>query len=496
MKAVIDYLERLKVGQGRLAGQAFAVMPWQRRFIRGALAAGVVEASLSLARGGGKSTLISAIGCAALDGPLMQPEAEILIVASSHEQGQIIYRHVLRFMAEGIEAGRFRTQDTVNTSRITSRRTGTMLSVKGSDPKRLHGAAPSLILADEISQWPAPRIGEMLAALRTAGGKIPDARMLMIGTRPSDEGHPFAVALRDADYCQTHAAAPEDAPFQRRTWKKANPGLDHMPDLEMAIRREARAAKRDASLMAQFGSLRLNQGVADTVQSTLLDVGTWTRIEGEAAREGPCVWAADLGTSAAMSAVACYWIDTGRLEVLSAFPNEPSLAVRGLSDGVGRLYSEGWRRGELVQTGESAVSIAGLLEAALDRWGRPVALAADRWREAELRDALRAARIPRAALSLRGQGFKDGAEDVREFRRACLEGQVTPVPSLILSSAVGVARVVLDAAGNAKLAKSTEGGRRSRARDDAAAAAILAVALGRRRAGRRTGGAYLGMVGA
>ena len=176
MKAVIEYIERLTVGQGRLAGQAFTVMPWQSRFIRGALSSGVVEACLSLARGGGKSTLISAIGCAALDGPLMQPEAEILIVASSHEQGQIIYRHVLRFMAEGIEAGRFRTQDTVNTSRITNRRTGTMLSVKGSDPKRLHGAAPSLILADEISQWPAPRIDEMLSALRTAGGKIPDAK--------------------------------------------------------------------------------------------------------------------------------------------------------------------------------------------------------------------------------------------------------------------------------------------------------------------------------
>ena len=190
MKTVIDYLEALTIGQGRLAGKAFVVMPWQSRFIRGALAPGVVEASLSLARGGGKSTLISAIACAALDGPLMQPEAEILIVASSHEQGQIIFRHVLRFLAPGVEAGRFRTADTVNTSRITNRRTGTMLSVKGSDPKRLHGAAPSLILADEVSKWPGPRIDEMLSALRTAGGKIPDARMLLIGTRPADEAHP------------------------------------------------------------------------------------------------------------------------------------------------------------------------------------------------------------------------------------------------------------------------------------------------------------------
>ena len=295
----IRYIEGLTIGQGRLAGQPFRVLPWQARFLRGALAPGVAEAALSLARGGGKSTLISAIGCAALDGPLAAPAAEILIVASSHEQGGIIFRHCQRFLAERIEAGAFRQQDSVNFSRLINRTTGTMLSVKGSDPKRLHGAAPSLILADELAQWPGPRIDEMLAALRTAGGKIPDSRLLMIGTRPADESHPFAVALRDADYRQVHAAGPDDRPFQRRTWKKANPGLDAMPDLEKTIRREAKAAKRDPALMAQFDSLRLNTGTAETEVQTLLDAGLWKSIEGEAERAGACAWGVDLGTSAA-----------------------------------------------------------------------------------------------------------------------------------------------------------------------------------------------------
>ena len=35
-----------------------------------------------------------------------------------------------------------------------------------------------------------------------------------------------------------------------------------------------------------------------------------------------------------------------------------------------------------------------------------------------------------AALNLRGQGYKDGAEDVRAFRRAVAEGRVTPIKSL------------------------------------------------------------------
>ena len=62
----IRYIETLTIGQGRLAGQPFTVLPWQRRFLHGALAPDVAEAALSLGRGGGKSTLIAAIGCAAL----------------------------------------------------------------------------------------------------------------------------------------------------------------------------------------------------------------------------------------------------------------------------------------------------------------------------------------------------------------------------------------------------------------------------------------------
>ena len=191
---VIRYLSGLTIGQGRLAGQPFRVLPWQARFLRGALRPGVAEAALSLARGGGKSTLIAGIGCAALDGPLMQPAAEILIVASSHEQGQIIFRHVLRFMAAGIEAGRFRVADTVNTSRLVNKATGAMLMVKGSDPKRLHGAAPALTLADEISQWPTPRIGEMLA--RPAHGRGQNPRLPALDDRDAASGPGAPVRLR------------------------------------------------------------------------------------------------------------------------------------------------------------------------------------------------------------------------------------------------------------------------------------------------------------
>ena len=421
-------------------------------------------------------------------------------MASSFDQSRIIFEDVLAFLrARGHDLGNrrlWRLQDSANRALVEYRPTGARVRTIGSDPAKAHGLRPALALLDEPAQWEGNRTEAMLSAIKTGMGKVPRSKMIALGTRPADSAHWFSRMLAGgADYAQVHAAGVDDPPFQRRTWAKANPSLSILPSLESEIRDEAAAARSDPSMLAAFQALRLNMGMSDVMQSTLLDVGTWLKIEGDAPRDGPCTWGVDLGTSAAMSAVACYWQETGRLEVLSAFPHEPSLSERGLRDGVGRLYADGWKRGELIQVGGEAVSISGLLEAALDRYGCPSALASDRWREAELKDALRAARVPRAALSLRGQGFKDGGEDVREFRRACLEGEVTPVPSLILTSAIGVARVAMDPAGNAKLSKGSEGGRRSRARDDSAAAAILAVSLGRRRAGRRTGGAYLGMVG-
>ena len=77
-------------------------------------------------------------------------------------------------------------------------------------------------------------------------------------------------------------------------------------------------------------------------------------------------------------------------------------------------------------------------------------------------------------------GFKDGAEDVRLFRRAFADGEVSPAESLLLRHSMREARTVGDAAGNWKLGKAKEGGRRANARDDAAAALVLAVAEGAR----------------
>ena len=251
---------------------------------------------------------LAGLGAAAVDGPLAVPRAETLLVASSFEQGRISFEHILAFLRErhGAELdnkSKWRIWDTAQQARISNRSNGATVRCLGSDPRRAHGAAPSLILLDEPAQWPDTSSDRMLAALRTAAGKQPTCRLIALGTLPADKEHWFSKMLfGGADYSQLHAAGKEAPKFQARTWHKANPSLRYMPDLLDAIRRESVKAKRDPAVLASFEALRLNLGTSDTLRSVLLGLETWLAIEGEAPAEGGCVWGIDLGTSAAQSA--------------------------------------------------------------------------------------------------------------------------------------------------------------------------------------------------
>ena len=479
---VCNYISALTISQGRRAGEPFEVLPWQRAFIRGFCKSGVRKSALSIARANGKTTLVAGIACAAFDGPLATPRSEVLIVASSFAQGTVAFNHARYFLGDKLEdRKRYRVHDSQNAARIEDRETGCMIRVLGNDPAKAHGLAPSLILMDEPAKWDATKAEKMLVALRTAAGKQRFCRSIALGTKPDSDLHWFTKWLNGkADFAKNYSAASEDDPFKVSTWRKANPSMAAMPDLAAELRAEALDAELDAAELYSFRALRLNMGTAEVERRVLLEGSTWMRIEGDAAAEGATVWGIDLGSNAAQSAIACYWPATGKLSVLAAFPSTPSLEERGRTDGVANLYRQCADAGELIQTGGEATDYKKLIELALERFGKPALAVADRWRAADLRDALRANSI-RCTVDLRGQGFRDGAEDVRRFRRACLEQKVTPDKSLLMVAAITEARTVSDLAGNEKLAKGTEGGRRLMARDDAAAAAILAVSAGVRR---------------
>lgn len=481
---LIDYIEGLPITQGQGVGGPFRLFPWERRFLRGAFKKSVVESGLSVARANGKTTLTAGIAASAVDpvGPLHTPRGEVVLTASSYLQAKIAGEAIAAFLRSKYDLTDKRVWRYVDNHQrfsIEHKPTGARVRCIGSDPKRAHGLQARLILADEPAQWPVNMSERMIAALRTSNGKIPGFRLIALGTRAPESDHWFSRMLEGgADYSQVHAARKDDPPFRKSTWRKANPSLPYMPELEAALRREAKLARRDAMVLPSFQALRLNLGVADVGEAMLIEAATWKEIEGDAAPSGDYVLGIDTGQNKAMSAAAAYWPKTGRLETLAAFPLSPTLSERGLADGVGTDYVRMAARGELITAGELVTDIAALLETVLDRWGRPRLMVCDTWRRAELGQVLTQASFPLTRLTTRRNGPKDGTEDCRNFQRACLEGYVTPVESLLLRSAMAAARLQADTVGNAWLAKKTASGRRRNARDDAVAASILAVSAG------------------
>ena len=501
MKALIDFLGGLKLAGGDHDGEAFTVLPWEKRFIRGAFA-GPGDSAISVGRGNGKSAFVAGLATAVVDpeGPLSGPRREVICVASSFGQARVIFEDVIFFVRGAghdlSDRKLWRLQDSANSATLEYRPTGARCRAIGSDPRRAHGLRAYLALLDEGAQFESAKSERMLAAIKTGLGKVPGSRLIALGTRPSNPTHWFSRLLDgQATYSQVHAAGPNDPKFQHRTWKKANPSLDHLPSLLAEIRSESEDAKKDPSMLAAFNSLRLNLGTSDVVEQMILDASTWARIEGPSVRLGPYVLGLDLGGAAAMTAASGYWPTSGLLLSLAAFPCKPDLIERGLRDGVEGDYSIMAKRGELLTLGQHVVDMEAFLSAVLDKWGAPGAIVCDRWRVDLLREALDKMKFPPCDLVERGQGFKDGSEDLDLFRRACLGGKVCPKPSLLLRSSMRESRSVADPAGNEKLSKATEGGRRLRARDDVTAASVIAVAEGSRRGSDKpSSGVYLGLV--
>ena len=486
---LIRYIEGLALVGGDGDGQPFRLLHWERKFLAGTFSQDG-DTALTVGRGNGKSALLGAVACAVLDpeGPLHGARREVVCCASSFSQGRVIFEDVvslLRARYGELERREWRWQDSQNAALLEHRKTGSRVRCIGSDPKRAHGLRPYLVLGDEPAQWPVATSDKMRAALGTGLGKVPGSRLVALGTRPESQDHWFSRMLAgEAGYSQVHAARPDDPPFQLRTIRRANPSWDALPSLRERLLKEREEARISPDSLASFRALRLNMGVPDVHRALILPAETWERIEGEAEAAGRCYWGVDLGGSSAQSAVASYWPSTGRLECVAAFPSVPGLSERAVKDGAGRLYHSCLDRGELILTEGRVSDIRVLMAEAWQRFRSPSRIVADRWREAELRDVLDASGIPGCPLDARGQGYKDGAEDLRMFRRACESGKVTPVPSLLLRAALAEARAVSDPAGNSKLAKGAEGGRRLRAKDDALAAAILAVSAGARHGGK------------
>ena len=486
----IRFLEALAIPEGPKAGQLVKLAPFQKQFVRGALADGVNVAVLSIGRGNAKTALSAGIALGAVLGEWdRQPRREILIAARTRDQARIAFDFVVGFMRSLPED--LQKEFTVRRSprlevEYEGDGGGHFIRAIAADGKSALGSAPTLVLMDERGHWQADQGDALEHALLSGIGKR-GGRALIISTSAADDKQPFSVWL-DQDqpgvYRQEHRPAPGLPADDLESLKEANPGAAYGigSNLEWLQGQARRAIARGGSTLTSFRLYNRNERVSGETRDLLLTVDEWLGCETAELpeRKGQVVIGIDLGGSASMTAAAFYWPDTGRLECLGTFPSKPTLLDRGQNDGVSGRYVEMQDRGELSVLGDQTVPVASwLTEVVRHVHGETIAaITADRYKQAELGEAIDRIGI-RAPIVWRGQGFRDGGEDCERFRRAAYDGNIKAKPSLLLRSAFADAVTLRDPANNLKLAKA-----RSTGRIDAAAATVLAVAEGARMNGR------------
>ena len=212
--------------------------------------------------------------------------------------------------------------------------------------------------------------------------------------------------------------APKDCGLEdEAAWRSANPALGTVKSVEY-MKFASRRASATPSEAPAFRSLDLNQPGTPTRQ-TIVALDRWVvcSAKRQPERSGNCFLGFDLGGSASLTAAAVYWPDVSRLECYAGVGDDPDLEARGQGDGVADLYRRMLDRGEL-RTWPGRVTPAGpFLEWVAELLdGESVVLAlADRYRQAEAKDALDAAGVG-WPVEWRAQGSgKDGSADVRAF---------------------------------------------------------------------------------
>ena len=481
------FIRTLNTPRGWNAGEPFRILPWQAKFIKGLLEGDKRIHILSVPRGAGKSTLLGAVGAAMVGGPLVTPNVENLIIAPRMRQAQSIFnsaRAMLKIPLSGDKSRRFGLTNSGPDREIKCLKTGCVLRICSSDAKTIMGEGQQYALLDELAFYPQPE--DTYHAVETSMGKIPNSKLILIGTRPAigeGSGNIFnrLIASGREDVAVTLYSYEGDKPLTMEAAYKANPSLKYFPALRGEIKAELKNAKKDAGAEVAFRSTRLNDGTGysvDNMDTALIKLDDWIQhvergMDSLPASEGGFYLGLDPGGSSAWTACALYFPESTRLIVRCWLPEYPSLKARSREDHIEiALYHKLIDSGELIVHPGYTVELDTVLTWVKNNYGMAQAVLSDRYRIDRVNKALKDAKY-NVPFILRGIGPKDGDQDTRLFQDAVLSGKVTSHVSTLMRFGIGEARLKLATTGAQQLDKS-----RRRAKNDMYAASILAVAYG------------------
>ena len=445
------------------------LLPFQRRFIKKAMAPGVMTACMAIPRANGKSFLASRICADAMK--TLAPHQEIALMAASIEQARIVFRFTRAMLGEK----GYRYIDSATRAGIT-KSNGGRLRVIGSNGKTAMGLVNTpLVVADECGAWETNG-GELLHdAVQTAQGKPGSPlKAVYIGTLApmAVEGHWWHSLATGEQGAHVHAVCLQGDPEKWDLWKeilRVNPLAKVSPELRAKLKIERAEARNDIRRKARFLSYRLNVPSGD--ESTVpLDAAHWQRAMAREVlpRRGKPIVAIDLGHGRAWSCAVSTWLN-GRVEVIAYAPGMPSIAAQEKRD---RVPSGRYR--SLVASGRLRVAEGlhvppprMLWDAIVEEWGVPSNLVCDRFKLDEMRDAV-GRHVP---IEPRVTQWSTSTSDILALRKLVADGPINVQEESreLLTASLSVATAKTDQSGNIRLVKSSN----NTARDDACAALIL-----------------------
>ena len=464
---------------------------FQRAFIRGATAPGIDTAALSMPRGNGKSWLGGHLIARILDpaDKLFRPGTESVLCAASIEQARVVFR----FAREMLGEDGYRYLDSATRCAITHVSTRTRLRVIGSNGKTAMGLVGCpWAICDEPGAWEV-KGGELLHdAIEGAKGKPGSPlRALYIGTLAPAVSGWWHDMIRDGSHASTYVLALQGDPATWDQWatiRKANPLTAVSADFRRKLLEERDAARRDTRLKARFLSYRLNVPSGDE-STVLITVDDWRRVldrDVSPATGRPLV-GLDLGGGRAWSAAVAIY-QSGRVEAIAVAPGIPSLEAQEKRDRVpAGTYRALAAQGSLrIAEGLRVQPPGELWRAVRAAWGAPEAILCDRFRMPELQDVVNG-----TPVSARRARWSEASADIRALRKLSLDGPLSVAEGsrALLAASLGVAMVKSDEQGSTRMVKR---GSSNEARDDVAAAFVLAAgaferAMARPRRSRRHG---------
>ena len=490
-KLIIFAREKLIVPSGHFKndGLPMEMPPFLEDFTRKAFAPGISESLLCVSRKNGKTSGTSAILIGLCCTRALGEGARIACVSLDKKKAAELMTHIVDTCnASGIEV-KYRVQPYPGRVELL----GTEIEVLSADSNAGHAGGYNVVVVDELGLM-KERNRSLLSGLRSSTSTR-RGRMMFLSIHGDG---PFIPEIIERHESGAESESLHVSIYRGRkgahlndeaNWYASNPGLGTIKDLEH-MRKESKRVSVTRADEADFRAFELNEDL-DPKKTYIVTASDWEACEVErseiddvAPREGWCYVGLDAGGSRSMSAMVAYWPDTGRMEVTGMFGDDPTLSERGRKDGVGKVYEEMERLGEL-RTVPGRVSDVPLMigDFAADLQGVDVRFVGFDKYHRESIDQKLAEADNSWVRRYRGTGANataDGSHDVRAFQEAVLTGRIKTPKGLMLMHCIGNAVLRFDGAGNPALDKSS-----LKRRIDPVSAAVIAVGLAASDAGVR-----------